>query len=129
MIGRAPSIEYTQLYEILRASSNIFSYVATSGDAEYVAQFHSHLSLFWNKNNRRTRTLHRVFRAFDRELSGSVDYHEFCDFLLHGAVGKPPGWPSRRRSNKWNTDSGLSNGKIGRRHFGLSRDGDAGETR
>eukprot|EP00903_Cladosiphon_okamuranus_P013950 g12974.t1 len=28
----------------------------------------------------------RIFRSFDRGLSGSVDYHEFCDFLLHGAV-------------------------------------------
>lgn len=34
----------------------------------------------------RKRNHERIFRAFDRGLSGSVDYHEFCDFLLHGAV-------------------------------------------
>ncbi|CAM9175845.1 unnamed protein product [Hapterophycus canaliculatus] len=32
------------------------------------------------------RDVRRIFRSFDRGLSGSVDYHEFCDFLLHGAV-------------------------------------------
>ncbi|CAM9186272.1 unnamed protein product, partial [Ectocarpus fasciculatus] len=45
------------------------------------------------------RDVRRIFRSFDRDLSGSVDYHEFCDFLLHGAVagGKPQNTPKRRR--------------------------------
>lgn len=31
----------------------------------------------------------RVFRGFDQDLDGCVNYHEFCDFLLHGKSRRP----------------------------------------
>lgn len=41
----------------------------------------------------------RSFRSFDSGLSGSVDYHEFCDFLLHGTIaGKKKSPACRTRS-------------------------------
>lgn len=55
----------------------------------------------------------RIFRSFDRDLSGSVDYHEFCDFLLHGTVVGNRGNPSPKRQK-----SGLlpaSSASYGRR--------------
>ncbi|CAM9842968.1 unnamed protein product [Pylaiella littoralis] len=43
----------------------------------------------------------RIFRSFDRDLSGSVDYHEFCDFLLHGTVlGKNNKESSKRHHHR-----------------------------
>ena len=60
---------------------------------------------------------HRIFRSFDRDLSGSVDYHEFCDFLLHGTVAgkKKISIRESRRSGFNNKRSFLFAGRKGKR--------------
>ncbi|CAM9255060.1 unnamed protein product [Chrysoparadoxa australica] len=44
----------------------------------------------------------RIFRAFDRSVNGSVNYREFCDFLLHGTlVGGPQASLGRDCADSW----------------------------
>ncbi|CAM9910415.1 unnamed protein product, partial [Ascophyllum nodosum] len=63
------------------------------------------------------RDVRRIFRSFDRDLSGSVDYHEFCDFLLHGTVAgkKKISIRESRRSGFNNKRSFLFAGRKGKR--------------
>eukprot|EP00904_Undaria_pinnatifida_P002651 jgi/Undpi1/12387/HiC_scaffold_5.g02059.m1 len=55
----------------------------------------------------------RIFRSFDRALSGSVDYHEFCDFLLHGAVSGKTRHHHRRHQHRANLYSSKVNHNNG----------------